>query len=198
MGMRCAIALGVAALAMALPAPGLAASQLRHFEGALPPVGVPSQLQPGGSMRLDVVFKDDHGRGKFTPRKLSAVRVDGMPLSSCTNQQNQGTAGVLTASFPTQAGYRATGRKPGQAKPKRNRFSYSTTYAFTSFAGTIGSRIYKIQGRGAIRSFSTLSIDRIDLDPGHQNCSSGGPRGATGTQCRLTGESNPLPLCRID
>ncbi len=197
--MKRVFTLGVAALVMALPAPALAASQLRHFEGTLPPVGVPSQQQPGGLLRLDVVFKDKHGRGKFTPRQLVAVNVDGMPLTFCANQAGQPTSqGTLTGSFPTQAKFRATGRKPGQAKPKKNRYSYSTSYAFTSFTGTIGTRIYKVQGKGPVISFSTLIVDRIDLDPGHENCSSNGPRGASGTQCRTAGESNPLALCRID
>lgn len=198
--MRPAIAIGVAVLAMALPTPVLAASQLRHFEGTLPPAGVPSQPQPGGLLRLDVIFKDNHGRGKFTPRKLITVNVDGMPLTFCANQPGQATSqGVLTGSFPTQAQFKATGRKPGQAKPKRNRYSYSTSYAFTSFAGTIGTRIYKIQGKGPVRAFSTLTIDRVDFPPpGPENCSSNGPRGASGTQCRRSTEENPLPLCRID
>jgi hypothetical protein len=197
--MRRVITIGAAALALALPAPALATSQLRHFEGGLPPVGVPMQQQPGGTLRLDVVFKDKHGRGKFTPRQLTAVNVDGMPLTFCANQPGQPTSqGTLTASFPAQAKFTATGRKPGQAKPKKNRYSYSTSYAFTSFTGTIGTRIYKVQGKGPVISFSTLTVDRIDLDPGHQNCSSNGPRGASGAQCRTSSESNPLPLCRID
>jgi hypothetical protein len=197
--MKRVITVWAAALALVLPAPALARSQLRHFEGTLPPVGVPSQTQAGGVLRLDVVFKDQHGRGKFTPRRVIAVNVDEMPITFCSNQQGQSTSrGVLTGSFSTQAKLRATGRKPGQAKPKRNRYSYSTSYAFTSFAGTIGTRIYKVQGRGAVISFSTLTVDRVDLGPGHENCSSNGPRGASGTQCRRTGESNPLPLCRID
>ncbi len=198
--MRRAIAIGVAALAMALPAPALAASQLRHFEGTLPPVGVPSQPQPGGVMRLDVIFKDKHGRGKFTPRTLTAVNVDGMPLTFCANQPGQPTSqGTLTGAFPTQAKFMATGRKPGQAKPKKNRYSYSTSTAFTTFTGNIGTRIYKVQGKGPVLAFSTLTVDRYDFPPpGPENCTSGGPRGASGTQCRRAGESNPLPLCRID
>ena len=197
--MKRVFVLGVTALVMSLPAPALAGSQLRHFEGNLPPVGVPSQQQPGGLLRLDVVFKDKHGRGKFTPRQLVAVNVEGMPLTFCANQPGQPTSqGTLTDSFPTQAKFTATGRKPGQAKPKKNRYSYSTSYAFSSFAGTIDARIYKVQGKGPVISFSTLTVDRIDLDPGHQNCSSNGPRGASGTQCRTSSESNPQPLCRID
>jgi hypothetical protein len=197
--MRCAVAIGAAALAMALPAPALAASQLRHFEGTLPPVGVPSQPQPGGVLRLDVVFKDMHGRGKFTPRKLVAANTDAMPLF-CANQPGQSTSeGMLTGSFPTQATFRVTGRKPGQARPKRNSYSFSTSYAFTSFAGTIGTRIYKVGGTGPVRAFSTFTVGRVDFPPpGPENCSSGGPRGASGTQCRRSTEANPLPLCRID
>lgn len=198
--MRRAIAIGVAGLAMALPAPALAASQVRHFEGVLPPVGTPSQQQPGGLLRLDVVFKDNHGRGKFTPRDLTAVNVDGMPLTFCTNQPGElASQGTLTGSFPTQSKFAATGRRPGQPKAKANRYSYSTSYTFTSFAGTIGTRIYKVQGKGPVRTFSTLNIARYDFPPpGPENCSSGGPRGTSGSQCRTAGESNLLPLCRID
>jgi hypothetical protein len=195
--MRRAFAIGVAAVAVALPAPSaLAASQLRHFEGSLPPVGVPSQPQEGGVLRLDVVFKDKHDRGKFTPRTLTAVNTDGMPLF-CTGQPN--SQPMLSGSFPAQGKFQATGRKPGQAKPKRNRYSYSTSFAFTSFSGTVGMRLYKRQGKGPVLAFSTLTIDRFDFSPpGPQNCSSNGPRGASGTQCRRSTESNPLPVCRID
>ncbi len=198
--MRRAIAIGVAALVLVLPASALAASQIRHFEGDLPPVGTPSQPQPGGILRLDVVFKDKHGRGKFTPRQLTAVNLDGMPLTFCANQPGQPTSqGALTSSFPTQAKFKITGRKPGQAKPKANSYTYSTSYGFTSFAGTIDTRVYKVQGKGPVRAFSTLTIDRYDFPPpGPANCSSNGPRGASGIQCRMAGESNPLPLCRID
>lgn len=195
--MRRVTTIGAAALAMALPAPALAASQLRHFEGTLPPA-VLTQPGSGGLLRLDVVFKDQHGRGKFTPRKLIAVNVDGMPFTFCTNQEGLTTSqGVLTGSFPTQATFRAG--KPGQAKPKRNRYAFHTSYAFTSFAGTIGTRIYKVQGKGPVLAFSTLIVDRYDFPPpGPVNCSSNGPRGAGGNQCRTASESNPLPLCRID
>jgi hypothetical protein len=197
--MRRAFAIGVAAAALALPVPAaLAASQLRHFEGTLPPVGVPSHPQAGGVLRLDVVFKDRHGRGKFTPRKLIAVNTDGMPVS-CTNRQGQSTSqGMLTGSFSTQAKFKATGRKPGQAKPKRNSYSFSTSSGFTSFAGTIATRLYKVRGKGPVLAFSTLTVDRVDLQPGHENCSSDGPRSASGSQCRRSTEANPLPLCRID
>jgi hypothetical protein len=196
---RYAIAMGVAAFIAAVSAsPALAGTQLRHFEGALPPVGVPSQPQDGGVLRLDVVFKDRHGRGKFTPRRLIAVNTDGMPLF-CTNQPGQYTSqGMLTGSFAMQAKFRATGRKPGQAKPKRSRYSFSISAAFTQFAGNIGTRLYKRQGKGPVLAFSTLIVDRVDIDLGHENCSSTGPRGASGTQCRTSSEANPLPLCRID
>jgi hypothetical protein len=186
----------VAAVALSAP-PALAAGQLRHFEGSLPPVGVPSQPQDGGVVRLDVVFKDKHGRGKFTPRQLTAVNIDGMPVS-CTNQQGQSASqGMLTGSFPTQAKFQATGRKPGQAKPKRSRYSYSAFAGFTSFSGTLDTRLYKRQGKGPVLAFSTLRVDHVDLNPGHENCSSNGPRGASGTQCRTSAETNSLPVCRI-
>src|SRR3954454_5947383 len=144
--MRRAFAICVTGIDLALSAsPALGASQLLHFEGALPPIGVPSQPQDGGVLRLDVIFKDDHGRGKFTPRRLIAVNTDGMPLF-CTNQPGQGTSqGILTGSFATQAKFQATARKPGQAKPKRNRYSFSASSRFTSFAGSIATRLYKRQ-----------------------------------------------------
>jgi len=197
--MRRAFAIGVALLAVVLLTPSaLAASQLRHFEGALPPVGVPSQPQDGGVLRLDVIFKDQKGRGKFTPRQLVAVNTDGMPVL-CTNQQGQPSSqGMLTGSFPTQAKFRVPGRRPGQPKAKRNSYSFTTSSSFTSFTGTIGTRLYKRQGKGPVRAFSTLRVDRVDLQPGHENCSSNGPRGASGTQCRRSTEMNPLPVCRID
>jgi hypothetical protein len=176
--MRRAVAIGVTALAVALPPPALAATQLRHFEGALPPVGVPMQQQPGGVLRLDVVFKDKRGQGKFTPRQLTAVNIDGMPVFCQPNTQ-----GTLTGPFPTQAKFQVTGRKPGQAKPKRDSYTFSTSYSFTSFIGRIDTRIYKRQGKGPVLFFSTLTIDRIDLgEPGQDNCSSNGPRSASGKQ----------------
>jgi hypothetical protein len=168
--MRRAFAIGSTALALVLPASAPAAIQVRHFEGSLPPVGAPPQ-QPGGVLRLDVLFKDKHGRGKFTPRQLTAVTADGMPLF-CTGQPN--TQGTLSRSFPTQGKFQVTGRRS---------YSYSTSFTFSEFTGKIDTRIYKRQGTGPVLSFSTLTVDRIDLgQPGQENCSSNGPRGASGTQ----------------
>jgi hypothetical protein len=198
MDVRRVITIGAAALAMALPAPALATTQLRHFEGTVPAIALPSQQEPGGLLRLDVVFKDQHGRGKFTPRKLIAVNFEGMDFAFCSTRDGLAASSTLTGSFPAQAFFRAPSRTKGGRKPKRNSYVFHTSWTFTSFDGTIGARIYKAQGNGPVLFFSHLIVNRYDFPPpGPVNCGSG-PRGAGGPQCRLSSESNPLPLCRLD
>ena len=194
--MKRVITIGATALVLALPAPALATSQLRHFEGTVPAIALPSQPEPGGLLRLDVVFKDQHGRGKFTPRRLIAANFQGMDFAFCSTREGLAASGTLTGSFPAQATFREG--RPGQTKHKPNRYAFHTSWAFTSFDGTIGARIYKAQGKGPVLFFSHLIINRYDFPaPGPVNCASG-PRGAGGPQCRLSSESNPLPLCRLD
>jgi hypothetical protein len=199
--MRRAITIGIAALAMALPAPALATSQLRHFEGDLSPVGVSSQQQPGGVMALDVVFNDKQGP-RFTPRHVVGVRVSRMPLI-CLNQPGQdATQEMLSFSMPVNGRFDATFRSPNQGKPKPNRYSYSVGWGFiipsAPFAGSMGARLYKPQGRGPIRGLGNIYVGHYDLPaPGSTNCTSNGLRGWSGRQCRLASEDNPQPLCRL-
>ena len=160
--MRRVLAIGsAAALALALPAPAMATSQLRHFEGTVPAIALPSQPEPGGLLRLDIVFKDEHGQGKFTPRKLVAVNIEGMDFAFCSTREGLVTSRTLTGSFPAQAIFREG--KPGQTKHKSTRYAFHTSWAFTSFDGTIGARIYKVQGKGAVLFFSHLIINRYDF-----------------------------------
>ena len=201
--MRRVITIGAAALALALPAPALAATQLRHFEGDLSPAGVPSQPQPGGVMALDVVFNDQQGPGKFTPRRVVGVRVSKMPLT-CLNQPGQyATQEMLSFSMPVEGRFHATRRSPNQGKPKPNRYSYSAGWGFVipsaPFAGSMGARLYKPQGRGPIRGLGYIYVEHYDFPaPGPTNCTTNGLRGWSGLQCRLASEHNPQPLCRLD
>ena len=165
-------------LAVALVAPAAdGATQIRHFQGdfAMLP-SIPAQS--GGRISLEFIFKNTRGnRRKFTPRQLTLVGFENVPLR-CTNspgQPNESTS--LTTSIPTRIKLAKTPRSPRQAKPKPNRYSYSFSAAFSTFTGTLSGRVYKVNGRGKIRLIGKLTIQDLDFPgSGPTNCSTGGIR----------------------
>jgi hypothetical protein len=168
---------GVASLlALVLICPGAqAATQLRHFQGDLQPVGAP--LGDGGRIGFDVVFKNKpSAKRKFTPRRLLTVQTEKMPLS-CTNSPGQGNSeAILTATIQTDV--KVIKQPPPVArKPKANRYSFQFATGFSGFTGTIKGKIFKRQGRGEVIANGLLRIDRLDFPGGPMNCSSEGPRG---------------------
>jgi hypothetical protein len=162
------------ALALTFPA-AQAATQLRHFQGNLQPVGAPQR--DGGQIGFDVVFQNKRSaKRKFTPRRITAVEIQGMPLS-CTNSPGQpGAEAILTTTIETQV--KVTKQPPPVArKPKANRYSFHFATGFSGFTGTLTGKIYKRMGKGKVLSNGVLTVDDLDFPGGPTNCSTEGPRG---------------------
>jgi hypothetical protein len=175
--MRRALITGIASLlAMALIAPGAgAATQVRHFQADLSPVGAPPQN--GGQIGLDIVFKNKRSTPrKFTPRQLTVVDIVDMPMT-CTNNPGQGnTATTLTTTIHTQA--KLTKQPPPSGgKPKARRYSFKLATGFTEFMGTLRGKVFKRNGRGKVIANGVLNIDRLDFPGGPTNCATMGGRG---------------------
>src|SRR5436190_13581 len=145
--MRRLLIFGIASLlTAALIAPAAdAASQIRHFQADLSPVGAPPQN--GGQIGLDIVFKNKRtSPRKFTPRQLTVVDIQNMPIS-CTNSPGQGgTATTLTTTIHTQAKL-TKGPPPSGGKPKAGRYSFKLATGFSGFSGTLRGKVFKRDGR---------------------------------------------------
>jgi hypothetical protein len=152
-----------------------AASQIRHFQANLQPVGAPPQ-QDGGQIGLDIVFKNKRSTPrKFTPRQLVVIDIANMPVT-CMNSPGQGnTATTLTTTIQTQV--KLTNPPPPNGKPKANRYSYRFATGFTDFTGSLSGKVFKRQGRGKVIANGALIVDDLDFQGGPTNCSTEGPRG---------------------
>jgi hypothetical protein len=170
-----ALTIGIAfLLAVALVAPAAeAASQIRHFQTDLAPVGAPPQ-QNGGQIGLDIVFKNKRSSPrKFTPRQLTVVDIVNMPIT-CMNSGN--TATTLTTTIQTQAKLKKA-PNPSGAKPKARRYSFKLATNFTGFTGTLRGKVFKRDGRGKVIANGVLNIDHLDFPGGPTNCATMGGRG---------------------
>jgi hypothetical protein len=173
---RVLIASSASVVALLLTAPEApAASQLRHLQGDLQPVGAPQK--PGGQIGFDVIFKNKRGaKKKFTPRQLVVIDIERMPLT-CVNSPGQaGTEAILTTTIQTRVKVRKA-PPPGPGKPKANRYSFKFATGFTGFTGAFSGKIFKRQGRGEVIANGRLTVDHLDFSGGPTNCSSTGPRG---------------------
>jgi hypothetical protein len=175
--MKGALIIGMASLlASVVIAPSSeAATQVRHFQADLMPVGPPPG-QNGGQLGLDIVFKNKRSTPrKFTPRQLIVVDIANMPVT-CTNSPGQGgTATTLTRTIQTQA--KLTNPPPPNGKPKPTRYSYKFATGFPDFAGVLSGKVFKRQGRGKVIANGSLTITDLDFEGGPTNCSTNGPRG---------------------
>jgi hypothetical protein len=175
--MRRALIIAVASLlTVALTAPAAdAASQIRHFQADLSPVGAPPQN--GGQIGLDIVFKNKRSSPrKFTPRQLTVVDIANMPIS-CMNSPGQGgTATTLTTTIHTQAKL-TKAPPPSGAKPKAGRYSFKFRTGFSGFTGTLRGKVFKRNGRGKVIANGVLNIDHLDFPGGPTNCATMGGRG---------------------
>jgi hypothetical protein len=163
------------ALALIAPAGAEAASQLRHFQGSLSQVGAPPRN--GGQIGLDVVFQNKpSAKRKFTPRRITTVEIQGMPLTCANSPGQPGAEAILTTAIQTQV--KVTKQPaPVARKPKANRYSFRFATGFAGFTGALSGKIYKRGGRGRVLSNGILRIDQLDFPGGPTNCSSTGPRG---------------------
>jgi hypothetical protein len=176
--MRRALIIGIASLlTVALTAPAAeAASQIRHFQADLAPVGAPPQ-QNGGQIGLDMLFKNKRGSPrKFTPRQLIVVDIQNMPIT-CMNSPGQGgTATTLTTTIHTQVKL-TKAPPPNGGKPKAGRYSFKFAAHFTGFTGTLRGKVFKRNGRGKVIANGVLNIDHLDFPGGPTNCATMGGRG---------------------
>jgi hypothetical protein len=173
-----ALIIGIASLlAVALIAPAAqAASQIRHFQTDLAPVGAPPQ-QNGGQIGLDIVFKNKRGNPrKFTPRQLTVVDILNMPITCTNSPGDPSTSTTLTSTIQTQAKLKKA-PNPSGAKPKARRYSFKLATNFTEFTGTLRGKVFKRDGRGKVIANGVLNIDRLDFPGGPTNCATMGGRG---------------------
>ncbi|HEX2359941.1 MAG TPA: hypothetical protein VHH72_09015 [Solirubrobacterales bacterium] len=162
-------------LAALVPSTAEGATQMRRLQGdfgTLPPG------QSGGRIVLGFIFKNKRAnKGKFTPRQLTSIGLEGVPLRCANSPGDPASSALLTTSIPA----RKTPRSPRQANPKPNRYSFSFSSGFSDFDGTVGGRVYKRNGRGRLLTFGNLTIRDIDFSaPGPSNCSTTGERSWSG------------------
>jgi len=152
-----------------------AATQVRHFQADLIPVGPPPG-QAGGQLGLDVVFKNKPSTPrKFTPRQLIVVDIANMPVT-CRNPSGQGNmATTLTRRIQTQA--KLTNPPPPNGKPKPTRYSYKFATGFPDFTGVLSGKVFKRQGRGKVIANGSLTVTDLDFEGGPTDCATEGPRG---------------------
>ena len=175
--MRSRLVIGLAALlAAALIAPTAhAATQLRQVKVPIPGPNRPPSTTPG-TMTLDFAFKNKRSSNrKFTPRQLTRIDFDQVPLL-CMNAAGNGTTTLLLTTTMPVAVKVTKAPQPAGKKPKRNRFAFRVTYTFPTFAGTLRVTIDKANhGPRRLRSQGMLNIQDLDADTDHVNCSTGGP-----------------------
>ncbi len=162
-------------LLFALLAPATAAqsaTKLRQVQ-----VQVPAQpqnpSQKAGTLTLDLVFKNKRGsKRKFTPRLLTRIEFDQIPLT-CGNEQGGGTSQfLLSDTLDTNVKFTKSPQPAGK-KPKPGRYAYRFSYAFEDFTGKLSGTIDKPNTEdGKLRSQGKFQIDDLDANPGHTNCSS--------------------------
>jgi hypothetical protein len=177
---RVLIATAVTLSGMALSAPATpAATQHRHFEGDFGVVGPPAEpATNGGRISLDFVFKNKRwSKRKFTPRLLTLVDFENVPLDCLDSPGQPAESTVFDTSIPTLVKLRRTPRGSGQAPPKPNSYSFSFATSFTAFAGTLSGRLYKVNGRGPLHLLGSLTVTDIDFPaPGPTDCLTAGER----------------------
>jgi hypothetical protein len=148
------------------------ATQLRQVRVEVPaPTQNPSQQ--AGTMTLDIVFKNKRGsKRKFTPRLLTRIELDKIPLDCANDGPPSGSQHQLSDTLDTNVKFT---KNPQPAKPKPNRYAFRFTYAFEGFAGKLSGTIDKPttdEKKRKLRSQGKFQIDDLDVNPGHTNCSS--------------------------
>src|SRR5689334_8800223 len=153
--MRTRFAIGSAAILIcALIAPAAhAATQVRQVKV---PIGN-SSATPPGTMTLDFVFKNRGStKRKFTPRQLTRIDFNRVPLS-CMNAAGTGTTTLVLTSTMRPAVKVVKAPQPSGKKPKPNRYAFRFSYSFPTFAGTLRGTIDKANhGPRRLRSQGTL------------------------------------------
>jgi hypothetical protein len=176
--MRSPLVIGLGAvIVIGLIAPAAdAATQLRQVQIPIP-ASASTPPTPPGTLTLDFVFKNTRAdTRKFTPRQLTRIDFSQVPLL-CANASGNGTSRLLLTTT-LQTNIKLTKAPPPSGKkPKPRRFAFRFAYSFQTFTGTLNGTIDKPNhGPRRLRSQGSLNIADLDSDPGHMNCSTGGPK----------------------
>jgi hypothetical protein len=135
---------------------------------------------PAGTLTLRFVFKNKpRTKHKFTPRQLIQIDFSNVPLL-CANSPTEGTSQLLLTSTLDVRVKLTKVPPPHTNKPKRGRYAFRFAYSFPAFSGTLRGTIDKPNHgpRPRVpRSQGSLTIDDLDSNPGHTNCSTVGPKG---------------------
>ena len=197
----------LAALAALLAAAALGAAaaqagtQVRQFESfGVVPIGAGPDFPRAGDIALDFIFKNKRAGGKYTPRRLTRVRLSGLPLRCQDPGSPANTEAVLSADLtPDVKVTKAT--PPAGGKPKPNRYAFRFAWDFGGFAsGYFSGTIDKAGGKGWPRAHGKFEIERYDFPPpGPTHCATSGQASwSAKTQCKRPGQKGELPLCRFD
>ena len=164
---RLLLALIAGGLALALTAPAAgAATQTRYYQDRA--------IDGGGELRIDVVFKDKGGNGRFTPRRLTLFYVEILPVSC-----NPGGEQFAALVHPTSI------------KLSKGRFVLPMQDA--DFDGQASGKMIK---RGS-KANGALNVRDWDPSPELQNCTTNGPRSWLASRCRKPNQNLKLPICRF-
>jgi hypothetical protein len=129
---------------------------------------------PAGTLTLQFVFKNRReAKRKFTPRRLIRIDFSKVPLD-CANTPGEGTSQLLLTSTFDVSVKLTKAPPPHTNNPKPGRYAFRFTYSFSGFAGTLTGTIDKPNTGAkprAPRSQGSLTIDDLDWNPGHTNCS---------------------------
>jgi hypothetical protein len=149
-----------------------AATQLRQVQVPIPDTMPPTQV---GTLTLEFSFKNKRAsEHKFTPRQLTRIDFAQVPLS-CMNAAGTGTTRLLLTTAMQTAVKVTKAAQPAGKKPKPNRYAFRFSYNFPTFTGTLRGTIDKANhGPRRLRSQGTLSIEDLDADADHRNCSTAG------------------------
>ena len=134
---------------------------------------------PPGTLTLEFVFKKKReSKHKFTPRRLIRIDFSKVPLH-CANTASEGTSQLLLTSTLDVSVKLTKAPPPNTNKPKPGRYAFRFAYSFPAFSGTVRGTIDKPNREPqprVPRSQGSLSIDDLDSNPGHTNCSTLGPK----------------------
>jgi hypothetical protein len=169
--------LSLVALALIAPA-AQGATRIRQVQV---PIGSPTTTPPtpAGTLTLRFVLKNrPQTKNKFTPRRL--IRIDFSKVAlNCSNGSGEGTSQLLFDSTMDVSVKLTKAPPPHTSKPKPSRYAFRFAYSFSAFSGGVRGTIDK-PNRGPRprlpRSQGALTIDDLDANPGHTNCSTQGPR----------------------
>jgi hypothetical protein len=161
------VAIAAWLLVLAGAAPAQAATKTRYYEDRTIDGG-------GGDIRLNVTYKNKKRGGRYTPRILTLLYVEILPVTC-----NPGGDRFVAMIQPTAI------------KFKKGKFVFPIQD--DDFDGEARGKSIK-KGK---KIDGTLEIFDFDPSPEVQNCTTNGPRIFHAGQCRQPNQDKKLPICRF-